>query len=209
MIITSFFTYNSSPATGLNPLPTINIWSVNGTTSTQVISGESLLEIGDGFYQFYFVTYDPTQMYVFRVDGGSTYTNDVSERYQSGSIQVATLEDTQVTDISDSVWNSVSSNYTTSGTMGMLENQIGANTVAIANNLYVNANSVLDIVNLIVKYNTNRTKIDPASMTLTVYDDDCITPLRTFQLLDTNGAPSITQVAERTPISATDGLPNC
>lgn len=205
MIIASFFTNNSIPATGLTP--TIIIWSLTGTTDTIVVNGDTMLEVGDGIYQYNFLTYDANQDYAFRVDGGSTLTD--AERYQAGSIDLTTISSSQVSSISDSVWNATATNYTTTGTTGLALNQVNANTVAIANNLYVNANSVLDIVNLIVKYDTNRTKIDPVNSTLTVYDDDCITPLRVFQLLDTNGAPSTTQVAERNPISSTDGLPVC
>lgn len=206
MIISSFYVDNNgNPATGLTP--TLLMYSLTGTTETLVIPSATMTEVGNGFYQYNFSTYDPTQEYVFRIDGGATLTNNV--RWQAGSIQVATLADTTQQSIATNVWSATASSYTTTGTTGLLLNQIGANTVAIANNLYVNANSVLDIVNLIVKYETNRTRIDPTAMTLTVYDDDCVTPLRVFQLLDTSGVPSITQVAERNPISATDGLPVC
>ena len=206
MIISSFYVDNTgNPATGLTPV--LLIYSLTGTSETLVVPSANMTEVGNGFYQYNFTTYDPTQEYVFRIDGGATLSNNV--RWQAGSIQVATLTDTTQQSIATNVWSATSSSYTTTGTTGLLLNQIGANTVAIANNLYVNANSVLDIVNLIVKYDTNRTKIDPVAMTLTVYDDDCTTPLRTFQLLDTTGAPSITQVAERKPISAIDGLPHC
>lgn len=36
-------------------------------------------------------------------------------------------------------------------------------------------------------------------MTLTIYDDDCTTPLQTFYLKDSNGNLSITEVCERVP----------
>lgn len=166
-------------------------------------------EVGDGFYQYEFAGYVDGQQYVIRADGGSTYAADNAERYQAGSIEVATLTDAGVADISASVWNSVATDFTASGTMGLIENQISANTTSIANNLYLNANSVLDLVGLLVQYETNRTKIDPVAMTLTVYEDDCVTPLRVFRLLDTTGTPSIAQVAERKPISANDGFPVC
>ncbi len=209
MIISSFFTLNAVPAVGLTPLPTLLIWSVTGTSQTLVVPSASLEEVGDGFYQYLFSNYDPTQEYVFRIDGGSTYANDNPERYQAGSIEVATITDSTVTDIASGVWEEATSAHVTSGTFGLLEQQTNANTTAIAANLYVNANSVLDLVNLLLQYETNRTKIDPTAMTLTVYESDCVTPLRVFKLLDTTGAPSITQVAERKPISANDGLPVC
>lgn len=209
MIISSFFTLNAVPATGLSPLPTIDIFSVTGTSETLVINGASMNEVGEGFYQYLFSSYDPTQSYVFRVDGGSTYTNDAPERYQAGSIQLAQIDTTTQENIAANVWNSATSDFTTTGTFGLLEQQTNANTTAIAQNLYLNANSVLDLVQLLLEYDTNRTFIDPVACTLTVFQDDCTTPLRVFQLLDTTGTPSVTQVAERKPISANDGLPVC
>lgn len=209
MIISSFFTFNAIPAVGLTPLPTLLIWQVDGVTEILVVPSATMNEIGDGFYQYLFSTYDPTKEYVFRVDGGSTYATDNAERYQSGSIEVATITNATVTNIASGVWEEAAASHVSAGTMGLLENQIKADTTAIAQNLYLNANSVLDLVQLLLKYDTNRTKIDPIAMTLTVYEDDCLTPLRVFKLLDTTGAPSISQVAERKPISANDGLPVC
>lgn len=209
MIISSFFTLDSIPAVGLSPLPTLLIWEVDGTSETLVIPSASMSEVGDGFYQYLFSSYVDGTQYVFRVDGGTTYALDNAERYQAGSIEVATLTDAEVADISASVWNSVAVNFTTPGTMGLLENQTNANTLAIANNLFMGANNVLDLVQLLVQYETNRTRIDPIARTLTVYENDCVTPLRVFSLLDTTGSPSITEVAERKPISANDGQPVC
>lgn len=208
MIITSYFTLNGAPAIGLSPLPTIQIWSITGTSSSLIVNGDSTNEIGGGFYQYLFSSYDSTQDYAFRTDGGTTYVSDTPERYQSGSIEAVTLVDNG-TSIINGVWNATAIDYTVPGTMGLLENQINANVISVANNLYISANSVMDIVNLIVKYQTNRTRIDSTALTLTVYDDDCTTPLRVFQLLDSSGNPSITQVAERKPIAANDGLPVC
>src|SRR5271157_5394136 len=145
MIISSFFTFNAIPAVGLSPLPTLLIWSVTGNTETLVVPSASMNEVGDGFYQYLFTLYDPTQEYVFRVDGGSTYVSDNPERYQAGAIQVATITNSTVVDIASGVWEELASSHLTPGTMGLLENQIKADTTAIAANLYVNANSVLDL----------------------------------------------------------------
>lgn len=209
MIISSFFTLNAVPAIGLSPLPTLLVWQVDGITETLVIPSATMNEVGSGFYQYLFSTYDPTKEYVFRVDGGSTYVSDNPERYQAGSIEVVTITNSTVDNIAAQVWDEAAASHVAAGTMGLLENQIKADTTAIAANLYVNANSVLDLVQLLLKYDTNRTKIDPVAFTLTIYEDDCVTPLRVFKLLDTTGAPSIQQVAERKPISANDGLPVC
>ena len=205
MIISSFFTNNSIPATGLTP--TLLIWSVTGTSQTLIIPSANMEEVGDGFYQYNFSTYDPTQEYLFRSDGGSTLDNP--ERYQAGTIELGTIDTTTQQNIANNVWNATAANFTTTGTMGLLENQIAANLVSVANNLYLSPSSVLDLVQLLLSYETNRTKIDPTACTLTVYEADCVTPLRVFELLDTNSNPSIVQIAERKPISANDGLPVC
>lgn len=213
MIISSFFTTGGIPNPGLSPLPTIDIYSVNGATSTPVLLGTPLVEASEGFYQYQFSTYDPNLDYVFLVDGGSSYAVNDPERYQPGSIEVATVEASTVIDIGASAAQQVLDAQTTdhqlAGSVGLAISQTKVDTTNIAANLYVNANSVLDLVNIVLQYDTNRTKIDPTAKTLTVYQDDCVTPLRVFQLIDTTGAPSITEVAERKPISATDGLPVC
>jgi hypothetical protein len=209
MIISSFFTVAGAPAPGLSPLPTISIYSVNGVTSTPVIVAAAMVDAGNGFYQYLFASYNESLDYIFLVDGGSSYGANNAERYQPGSIQVSTIENTTVENIGATVWEQISNDHLVPGTTGYVLAQTKADTTAIANNLYVNSNSVLDLVNLLLEYDTNRTKIDPIAKTLTVYRDDCVTPLRVFSLLDTTGTPSITEVAERKPISATDGLPVC
>jgi len=57
----------------------------------------------------------------------------------------------------------------------------------------------IEIINGILKYNKNRTKINNSTKTLTVYDDDGVTPLQIFDLKDFNGVASITEIAERVP----------
>ena len=84
-------------------------------------------------------------------------------------------------------------------------NNINNNT----NQLILDATQIKDLINLLLKYETNRTRIDPVNKTLTVYDDDCTTVLRVFQLLDENGNLSTNSVCERRPVAATDGKPTC
>lgn len=57
----------------------------------------------------------------------------------------------------------------------------------------------IDIVNEILKYSANKTKIDKNAKTLTVFDDNGVTPLKVFDLKDFNGVASITEIAERVP----------
>lgn len=55
------------------------------------------------------------------------------------------------------------------------------------------------LINTMLKYERNRTKIDVAAATLTIFDDDCTTPLTVFNLKDHLGMPSISEVCERAP----------
>jgi hypothetical protein len=214
VIITSFFTDNGAPATNISGgYPLIHIWQVNAGTGVDVYLGSFLMTQVtdsaadvDGFYKYTFTStagFNTTDTYLFRTDGGPTLS--AGERYQSGQLDPSDVS----SNVANEVWNAVSSSYLTTGTTGAILAQTNANTQAIANNLFLNANSVLDLCQLILAYDTNRTKIDPNANTLTVYESDCVTPLRVFQLLDTTGAPSITEVAERKPVSANDGQPVC
>ncbi len=55
------------------------------------------------------------------------------------------------------------------------------------------------VVDTILKYHKNRTFIDESAFTLTVYDDDKVTPIKVFDLKDENGIASITSIFERIP----------
>lgn len=55
------------------------------------------------------------------------------------------------------------------------------------------------ILTFIRKMLTNRNRIDETLNTLTIYDDNKITPLLVFDLKDQGGAPSTNPIAERTP----------
>lgn len=211
--ITSFFTVGGVPATSISGgYPIVDIWQIIDSTAPDTLIGSFQMipvltgSTQDGFYKYTFTTangFNPMNTYLFRADGGPTLS--AGERYQAGQ-----LDPSQVIDnIASEVWNATSTNYLTSGTTGYSLAQNNATSTAIANNLFLNANSVLDLVQLLLEYETNRTKIDPVACTLTVYENDCSTPLRVFQLLDTTGSPSIAEVAERKPISANDGLPVC
>lgn len=63
----------------------------------------------------------------------------------------------------------------------------------------ITSTTVTDSLTALLKYQTNRTKIDATTSTLTIYDNDKITPLHVFYLKDSTGALSTTQIVERTP----------
>lgn len=216
LVISSFFTSTGIPATGLSP--TIRIWEVDGASQTLIVGAPNgtgqnvdgaMIEIDDGtsqdgFYKFDFTAllgYDATKNYVFRVDGGAGLA--ATDRYQAGEADPST--DISNESIADSVWDETAIDHLTPGTMGEKVNQTNANTTQLVLDVAV----INDLVDLLLKYETNRTKIDPAAKTLTVYDDDCTTVLRVFNLLDSTGSASVEEVCERVPTNASDGLPVC
>jgi hypothetical protein len=169
MLITSFFTKNSVPKLALSP--TIRIWEVDAGSQTLVVINAPMVEVGDGFYKYDFTTYDFTKDYVFRTDGGIP---QLDERYQYGASEYCRLEVETIADITSNVWEEDASLHTTPGTTGAL-------------------------LNLITAVLVNRTRIDSAAATLTIYDADCVTPLIVFDLKDQVGNPSIIEVCERLP----------
>jgi len=205
--ISSFFARSGIPATDIddnNPhsdgkdYPRVRIWEVSGTTHTLIVGDaigtgqntDGIMSPGidtgieDGFYTFVFddtIGYDPSKKYLVRSDGGNTLP-DV-DRYQAADVSPELSNES----IADAVWDEASADHLISGSMGDLMNLIKA---GIDNQL---------------QYDKNRTKIDTATNEMIIFDDDCVTELRRFKLLDSSGNPSITEVCERKPISATDG----
>lgn len=216
VLITSFFTLNSgAPATDIENVtpgfPTVRIWEVvDGTPTGDSFIGEFgmvPIEDGandDGFYKFEFKDtdgYNEASTYIFRADGGSSLGS--SRRYQVARLDPSLTE----AGISSAVWDAQKSEHLVPGSQGESLSQTKADTTAIADQLYLGADSVLEVVQVLLKLEAGRTKIDPVLHTLTVYDEDCSTPLRVFELLDSTGTPSVTEVCERKPIlkGAADG----
>jgi len=191
MVITSFFTQNSIPAIGLSPI--LDIWEVNGTTETKVIDGDSMSEVGDGFYQYNFVGYDRTKIYVIRSDGGNVLSAD--ERYNIGSSDQSILDPATIGDVVSGVWDETTISHLVSGSFGLTVQQIKADT----SQLRLDIVGMVDLVTLMLKYERNRTKIDKVAKTLTVYDDDNLTPIRVFTLYDSTGVPNTAEIAEKVP----------
>jgi hypothetical protein len=192
MILNSFFTKYGTPITGLSP--TIKIWEVTDTTDTLVINNDPLLEIGSGFYKYVFAGYDVTKNYIMLIDGGST--QPVGERYNISATQEQKVSTSNVQQIISGVWEEQASTHTNIDTTGFLLNQISADTQATN----LNVNIALDLLDILLKYERNRTRIDKTAKTLTVYDDDNLTPIKVFRLKDSTGAASVDEVCERLPI---------
>jgi hypothetical protein len=185
-IITSFFTSGGTPALGLSAK--INIWSVNNIGQTLLINNASMLEVGDGFYKYYFSTYDENTDYLFRTDGGSSLAS--SDRYQSGA------NSNFADDITDAILDEPRMDHILPDSVGEGLNNVIADVTA----LRLDVTQMLSLVNILYKYENNRTKIDKVAKTLTVYDNNGTTVLKVFNLYDSTLTPSVLEVCERVPV---------
>lgn len=226
--VTSFFTRGGTPAIGINGFnpapdgnnyPLVRIWDItdgiynlvvgapNGSGSNQdELMSEVVDGASDGFYLYLFDTtdgYDDTLRYLVRSDGGPTLPE--AERYQVATIEPDLVVGVDVDSIADAVWDETNNDHLLPGSTGLALAQTKANT----EQLLLDTNDIETLLSVIMKYDTNRTKIDPSAKTLTVYDDNCTDVLRVFNLYDQNGNPSVDSVCERVPVDATDGQPTC
>lgn len=97
--------------------------------------------------------------------------------------------------IANAVWDEQAVDHTTAGSMGMIINEIKADTGATS----ISNAALVTLVNTLLKYERNRTKIDAVNKQMIIYDDDCTTVLHVFDLKDSNGNPSVAEVCERRP----------
>ena len=56
------------------------------------------------------------------------------------------------------------------------------------------------VVDDLIKYQRNKSIIDPVAFTLTIYEDDGVTPLTVFNLQDDGGVASVLSIFRRIPI---------
>ena len=105
------------------------------------------------------------------------------------------LNPASITSIVNGVWDEQTSNHLQAGSFGFMDQQIKADTT----NISINVLDAISLVQTLLKYERNHTKIDMNLATLTVYDDDGVTPITVFRLYDQNGLSSVAQVAERVP----------
>ncbi len=99
--------------------------------------------------------------------------------------------------IANAVWDEAAMDHTTPGSMGMTINEIKADTGATS----ISNAALVTLVNTLLKYERNRTKIDTVNKQMIIYDDDCTTVLHVFDLKDSNGNPSVAEVCERKPVA--------
>lgn len=215
--ITSFFTKDSIPATGL--VPTVSIYQID--PPLLVIESADMSEVGGGFYKYIFTNtqgYTLDKQYTVLSYGGLSL--DPQDRYGTGvlAIQPVDLTPSSTATVASSVWDQLSVEHNLPNTFGALVQ--AAETISAADIARISGSvwdellidhtidgsasdvltTALDVVVTILKYQQNRTKIDPQAKTLTVYDNDQTTPLRVFNLRDRTAQSSVEEVFERTVV---------
>ena len=185
-IITVHFTTNGAPRSGLQPV--IEVRALGSTpTSSTIVALSTMDEVANGWYRFDVADSDPTKNYIFNIDGGDTLNNN--DRYKYGG------NESYAEDITTTVLDEPLIEHTVTGSLADSVLKIKADTASIM----INEAGLATLLNTLLKYQRNRTKIDTAEATLTIYDDDCTTPLTVFHLHDFNGMPSVQEVCERVP----------
>lgn len=66
---------------------------------------------------------------------------------------------------------------------------------------------ILTFTETLLKFQANRTVLDKVAFTLTIYDNDGVTPIRVFDLRELGVGPSITEITERLPASGSPLTP--
>lgn len=209
--ITAFFCDAGDPKTGLTP--TIRIWAINvgspGADSLVVGGGSPstfMTEVGDGFYKFNFAAYNPRIDYNFRADAGAGSGLALTDRFAVGAteapdpVEIWDVDESDATSVSGSIGESINDDLTTI---------ISTQTTILGNQVTIIANqaTMTTLLNTLIQYECGRSKIDPIAKTLTIFESDCTTVLKVFELRDTAGNPSILEVCERFPIGP--GSPSC
>jgi len=172
--ISSLFTTSGTPTIGLSP--TIRIWKVISGGDTLVVTDAPMIEVGDGFYKYVFAAYDPLNDYLFRTDGGEELP--ASERYQRASNRNDATE----------TWAAQTSDNNDPDSFGEAVNDIN-----------INVNAALAVLDVLLKYQSNRTRVDRDANTLTIYEDDGVSILQVFDLLNDLGVPDSECIYERLP----------
>lgn len=100
-------------------------------------------------------------------------------------------------DIANAVWDEPTIDHLSAGSTGEMLSQIKADTGSTS----ISNAALVTLVNTLLKYERNRTKIDTVNKQMIIYDDDCTTVLHVFDLKDGNGNPSVAEVCERKPVA--------
>jgi len=165
------------------------------TTSFVIDSGASAV---DGFYKDQtFVFTDGAldgQARIIATYTGTSRTVTLDEALTSApvngvGIQIIADHIHPITQIAAAVWDAALGSHIASGSFGE----------AVGANIKIDSATAVSLATTLLKYQRNRTRIDTTAKTLTIYDDDDLTPITIFDLKDTGGSPSITEISERLP----------
>lgn len=181
-LISAFITLNGVPQINLTPSPIVTIY--DALTNNILISNQPMIEIGGGFYKYTVTDYDESIEYLFLADAGASFPEQ--ERYYYGTL--AQIDNIDANRLSSNIWNYPSNTLFQPNTFGEL-----------IQNLDSSVSISVDVLSLLLKYQTNRTKINSSDKTLTIYDNDQVTPIKIFKLYDEQGVLSIDPVFERIP----------
>lgn len=150
---------------------------------------------------------------IFSRDGSSPVAHTIGDYNVTVNMSTSNLVDTIATsggggssltaaEIATAVWDRMNALHMNTGSFGEVISMVKATGDTNFSQL-VDVNAKLDAATLVIqtllKYENNRTRIDQTAKTMTVYDTDGTTILKVFDLKDFAGQPSITQVAERVP----------
>ena len=158
------------------------------------------------------------------IDYSSVTLHDLDIRNFNGGLEIDNKTDTSPLSIDMNSGEVVLTNTTTTGNItlrgiyNLVDNSTGSPGVNLIQNTNIDNIEIkvdniqtdidaiqIDISNLgafvddLIKYQRNRSLIDPVNFTLTIFDDDGVTPLTVFDLKDENGVASCTSVFERIP----------
>lgn len=141
MNILAFFIDNGVPKTGLTP--TIRIRDV--ADNTLIITDSTSSEVGDGWYKYDFIQYDPDKEYAIRFDGGPSLSN--TDRYKSGT------NDSYAEDTADAVWDEDLAGHIDAGSAGLimstLQNDVKRVLGLTHHNFYIDQTQYDDYGNMI------------------------------------------------------------
>ena len=90
MYIVVYFRSNGVPVEGLTPIVCVS----DVALSSEVVSDENMVEVGNGFYKYDFVDYSTDRDYVVVCDGGETLTG--YERYLMSCIESPETDTTSI-----------------------------------------------------------------------------------------------------------------
>jgi len=155
------------------------------------------------------VIYHDDAIPVFVVDPGGSVVSTVSSLVQTvetgGSTGGSSLTKQDVRDAmvlgtslppsANSIDQKLDDSITAHQTNALVTNDIQSRITSLQFSL----GQTTELIEILLKYSRNRTRVDTDDNTLTVYEDDGTTAIRVFDLLDRNGAPSSDDVVERLP----------